>query len=175
MNDAEGLHKSRAGYYKLGRTSDSLSRGRVNGRFRGTRLGRGSSSTSTGRAAGVPQLREVGKGPPADSPRPFDRGSAGGDRCGSLEVRGSTLGAGTLHLADREPVFKCGQGGRGPPLPKVGEGPLADLPRPLGRGPAGSRRCWRCGGPHSVRGLFTSPTGSRVGRGRGAGPGGKGV
>ena len=46
---------------------------------------------------------------------------------------------------------------------------LADSPHPLGRGPAGSRRCGRCGGPHSVRGLFTSPTGSRVGRGRGGG------
>ena len=105
MNDAEGLHKSRAGYFKLGRTGDRLSRGRgVNGRFRGMRLGRGSSSTSTGRAAGpagVPPLREVGKRPLADSPRPLDRGSAGGDRCG------------------------------------------------------------RCGGPHSVRGLFISPTGSR--------------
>ena len=102
MNDAEGLHKSRAGYVNLGRTGGSLSRGRgVNGRFRGTRLGRASSSTSTGRAAGVPPLREVCEEPLADSPRPLDRGSAGGDRCG------------------------------------------------------------RCGGPHSVRGLFTSPTGSR--------------
>ena len=56
-----------------------------------------------------------------------------------------------------------------PPLREVGGGPLADSPRPLGRGPAGSRRCGRCGSPHSVRGLFTSPTGSRVGRGRGGG------
>ena len=28
MNDAEGLQKSRAGYFKLGRTGGSLSRGR---------------------------------------------------------------------------------------------------------------------------------------------------
>ena len=75
MNDAEGLHKSRAGYFKLGRTGDRLSR--VNGRFKGTRLGRGSSSTSTGRAAGVPPLRGVGEGQLADLQRPLDRGSVG--------------------------------------------------------------------------------------------------
>ena len=110
MNDAEGLQKSRAGYFKLGRTGGGLGRRRGGQRKdQGNAAGPRVSSASTCRAAWVPPLREVGGGP------------------------------------------------------------LADSPRPLGRGPAGSRRCGRCGSPHSVRGLFTSPTGSRVGRGRGGG------
>ena len=81
MNDAEGLQKSRAGYFKLGRTGGSLSRcGGVNGRFKGTRLGCGFQVLVLAGRKGP--LREVGEGPLADSPRPLDRGSAGGDRCG---------------------------------------------------------------------------------------------
>ena len=121
MNDAEGLQKSRAGYFKLGWTGGSLSRCRgVNRRFRGSRPGRWSSSTSMGRAAGVPPLLEVGEGPLADSPRPLHRWSAGCEggagvhtRCGDssphrLGVGSGGDGAGAVR---GPPAFKFGQEG----------------------------------------------------------------
>ena len=51
MNDAKGLQRSRAGYFKLGRTGGRPSRGRwVNGRRWGNAAGPWASGTCTGKA-----------------------------------------------------------------------------------------------------------------------------
>ena len=59
MNDAEGLHKSRAGFFKLGRTGDSLSRGR------GVNQGSGERGSAAGLQvqvrAGLPGCHRCGR------------------------------------------------------------------------------------------------------------------
>ena len=136
MNDAEGLQKSRAGHFKLGRTGGSLRR---------CRGGSTEGSRERGWAAGFKcWYGQGGRGATAAGGR---RGAACGlatstrPRAGRepplREVRGSTLGAGTLHLTD----WESGRAG-------TGRGPIVDR-RPSSSG----RKAWGrpCGGRGSLR------------------------
>ena len=179
MNDAEGLQKPRAGYFKLGRTGGGWdAAGGVNGRIKGTRLGRGfqvlvragrHGCHRCGRSAGG-RLRTRHVHSAAGRQGAAAAGGAGvHTRCGDSSPHRLGVGSGGDGAgADRgPPAFKFGQEGVGPALrgAREFEAGTATLAFPdtgrLGSVP------WAARGPGAGLGRRVTPAGL------GPGPGGR--